>query len=351
MQGEMTRCRNLCLNNLIVVNKKNKILNFILAKMPVFLHLQVHIRNLTRHRRSRFCFVSIFILLFNINSFAEIKQHEFIIKQKRFINELYNNKMYFDCIAETRRILDYKNSTSNQDELTYLIDTCYFFGGQYKTVISRLQNTRNISINKRKFPDLFLLSHSYLNIGYINLAKEILFNFNYSDVNTNERSDLFINRVELLIRNFEYQNILSEIENADNYFTGFNSFFLMDLKKDIESYRETGLKSKWLSLSLSAILPGAGQIYSGRIVDGLLSLALVAGSSCGAWYFYKKNDKPIAMTFAFFSCLFYTGNLYGAYNSVENTNKQLNEAFSNSIIKKYNLNYNPADYLDSGIFK
>jgi hypothetical protein len=309
------------------VDKKNQNFNFLSILLPVL------------------------ILFFNVNSFAELKQDEFINKQKRFINELYNNKKYFDCIAEARRLLEHKSSASGQDDLTYLIDTCYFYGGQYKTVISRLQNIHNILKDEWKLPNLFLLSHSYLNTGYYDLAKKILYNFNYSDINTGDCSDLFINRAGVLIKNFEYQEILNEIKNANLYFTEFNSFSLFDFKKDIDGYREIGLKSKWLSVSLSAILPGAGQIYSGRIADGLLSLALVAGSAYGALYFYNKKEKPIAMTFTFFSCLFYTGNLYGAYNSAASTNERLNDVFGNSINKKYNLNYNPAVYLDSGIFK
>jgi hypothetical protein len=199
---------------------------------------------------------------------------------------------------------------------------------------------------------LFLLSNSYLNIGYYNLSKEILYKLNYSDVSISSRSDLFTKRVEVLFKNFEYQNILSEIDNADKYFVDFNKLFsLPQFKEDIESYRELDLKSKLLSVSLSAVLPGAGQIYSGRVVDGLLSMAAVAGSVFGAFYFYNKKDKPMAMTFTFFSCLFYSGNLYGAYNSADDTNRKLNEGFRNKIIKKYNLYYNPADYIDIGIFE
>jgi tetratricopeptide (TPR) repeat protein len=308
------------------VNKNTKIINFILS--------------------------AIIIIFFYIPSFADSKQDDFINKQKRFINELYNNKRYFDCIAETQRLLEYKKNIADQKALLYFIDACYFSGGQYKTVISRLQNINNITKDKQELPILFLLSNSYLNIGYYNLSKEILYKLNYSDVSISGRSDLFAKRVGILFKNFEYQNILSEIDNADKYFVDFNKLFsLPQFKEDIESYREIGLKSKWLSVSFSALLPGAGQIYSGRVVDGLLSLAVITGSVFGACYFYNKKDKPMTMTFTFFSCLFYSGNLYGAYNSAEDANRKLNEGFRNSINKKYNLGYNPADYIDIGIFE
>jgi hypothetical protein len=300
--------------------------------------------------KSLFIFLTI-IFIFSNTSFAEVKQDEFLNKQKRFIKELYNNKKYFDCIAETQRLLEYKN-IANQNEYLFLINACYYFGGQYKTVISRSQNIDTTNKDSQRLPNLFLLSHSYLNIGYTDPGKEILYKLDYPDISETGRSELFIHRAEFLIKQFEYQNILTEIENAHKYFNKFNrSFSIQDFKKDIEGYREIGLKSKWLSVSLSALLPGAGQVYSGRIMDGLLSLAAVAGSVYGACYFHNKKDKPMVMTFTFFSCLFYSGNLYGAYNSAEDTNKKLNEVFSNNIIKKYNLYYNPEDYIDGGLFK
>jgi len=346
----MTRCPIVCLNKLTAVDRVIKILCSILADPPNFKYFKLKLKNLFLIRLVSFGISIAAILILNPASYAELKD-DFINKQKRFINELYNNKNYFDCIAETQRLLDYSKSFPDQKEFNYLIDTCYFYGRQYKTVISRLQNMEGPPGEKYNLLNLFLLSSSYYNTGYYNTAREILFGFNYSDVNEISRSDLFINRAGLLINNSEYQNILNEIENAGKYFTRFNSFTLSDFKKDMEAYREIGFRSKWLSLSLSAILPGAGQFYSGRDADGLLSLAAVAGSACGALYFYNKKERPLALTFTFFSCLFYAGNLYGAYNSAEYTNKRLDESFSSRIRNKYNLHYNPADYLDNGIFK
>ncbi|MBN2401709.1 MAG: hypothetical protein JXN64_04860 [Spirochaetes bacterium] len=294
----------------------------------------------------------VFIFSFNfIPCFAEIKQDEFIIKQKRFVNELYQNKRYFDCIAETQRLLYYTDNKTNQDELIYFINACYFLGKQYKTVISRIDNLKKntgiLSLN-----NLFLYSRSYLNIGYYDISKKILYSLDYSDVNEDRRSDLFTKRAEFFIKNFDYAILLKEVEIAEGYFTNFGRLFsLTDFRNDIESYKEIGLKSKWLSVSLSALVPGAGQVYSGRLMDGLLSLAAVAGSAYGALYFYNKKDKPPAITFTFFSCLFYAGNLYGAYNSAEDTNNNLHRRFTNRINKKYNLNYNPADYIEGRIFE
>ena len=97
----------------------------------------------------------------------------FIIKQKKFIFELYKNNRFFDCIAETQRLLSYRKDIKNRKQFIYFINTCYYSGDQYKTVITRLQNSTD---KKKEFPlhNLFLLSQSYFNIGYHKLGIELL---------------------------------------------------------------------------------------------------------------------------------------------------------------------------------
>ncbi|MFH0974442.1 MAG: hypothetical protein V1874_01520 [Spirochaetota bacterium] len=300
-------------------------------------------------------FVKILSLIFILPSafsFAELTQPDFIIKQKKFIHELYQSKRYFDCIAETQRLLAYGDNIKNKNKYIYFMEACYYLGGQYKTVISGLENANSIRKDKPEPANIFLLSHSYLNIGYYRLSKEILDKLEYVELKKDEQTKLFVNRTELLIKNYEFRDILAEIETADKYINRFNnSFALLDFKNDIQRYTEIGLKSKWLSASLSALMPGAGQVYSGKIIDGVLSFTAVVGSAAGAFYFNHKKEKALAITFSFFTCLFYAGNLYGAYNSAENANGILNERFADSINKKYDLYYNPGEYIDMEMFR
>ena len=295
----------------------------------------------------------IILIVFYSHTIAEIKNDVYITAQKKFILELYKNKRYFDCIAETQRLLNYKDKSLNNENLKYFINTCYYSAEQYKTVISNLGtiDTGNIK-NTKKPENLFLLSHSYHKIGYYNSSMNILNGINYSDIDESSRKNLFANKAEILINNYEYNDIFLEIAKAEKYVNRINhSMTLQDLKKDLQRYNEIGLRSKWLSASISAVIPGAGQVYSGKIMDGILSFTAVAGSAFGTYYFYNKKEKPLALTFAFFTCLFYGGNVYGAWNSALYTNSRLNRQFANELIKKYDLNYNPGDYINTGIFE
>lgn len=295
---------------------------------------------------------SIIIMLSYAHAGIALDRDHFIVRQKAFISDLFNNKRYFDCIAETQRLLSYDNKIENKAEYTYLINVCYYSGGQYKTVISRLRPAEYSGGAELRAKDLLLLSGSYYNAGFHREAGDALFETDYSGIGQSYTHLLFLGRVEFFLRNYEYEDILSEIDYAGEYMRkSYPDFPVQDFRNDILKYHETGLKSEWLSVSLSALLPGAGQVYSGKILDGIISFAAVAGTAFGAYYFYRKDEIPLAITFTFFAGLFYSGNIYGAYNSAQYTNLKLNQKFSDQIIEKYDLNYNPSDYIGSGIIK
>jgi hypothetical protein len=296
----------------------------------------------------------LFIIYFVIISpcFAQLKEESFSSQQLKFISDLYKGKRYFDCISETQRLLNYKKDLADQSDFLYFINACYFFGKQYKTLILRLESVSNFKKDRLYPANLFLLSNSFLQLGHRDKTAALLNAIDYSGIDKNYQDDLFLNRAEYLISAYKYKDILSEIEHAGSYFTAINnSFTLLDFRNDIEHYREIGFKSKWLSAGMSAIVPGTGQMYSGRIMDGIISLISVAGTAYGAYYFYNKKEKPLAVTLTFFSGLFYSGNVYGAYNSAVNKNNELNKQFSGRIIQKYNLKYDPMEFSGIGIIK
>ena len=69
-----------------------------------------------------------------------------------------------------------------------------------------------------------------------------------------------------------------------------------------------------------SIVPGLGQIYSKRIGDGIVALCMVAVSGYCTYYYYKKDNKFMTITFSILDIFFYSGNLYGAYNSARKYN-------------------------------
>ncbi len=101
----------------------------------------------------------------------------------------------------------------------------------------------------------------------------------------------------------------------------------------------TGAKEKkpWIAATASAIVPGLGKVYAGNLSEGIASF-LVVGSfgavtaeciskkGCGDWR---------SITFGAIGALFYLGNIYGSYFSVERINSYTHEAQNQAIM--YNI--------------
>jgi len=81
--------------------------------------------------------------------------------------------------------------------------------------------------------------------------------------------------------------------------------------------RGVGRRSRLASTLLSAILPGAGQLYSGRAGDGAYSFLTVAGTGLVTWWFAadpatRDRTRAKVSIFGVITALFYAGNVYGA---------------------------------------
>jgi len=81
-------------------------------------------------------------------------------------------------------------------------------------------------------------------------------------------------------------------------------------------------KSPVVAGLLSAILPGSGRMYAGRLFDGFMGFLMVyitASSAIDA----SKRDNYFGKSFAYsMAVIFYTGEIYGAYRSAKYYQRQ-----------------------------
>lgn len=291
-------------------------------------------------KRSRNGILILFTLLLLYPAPSKAKNsREFVIRQKKVMRSFFLDKRYFDCIAEARRLLSYTTTENLRDEYLYFIEANYYLGGQYRTVISHIREMEGD--NRARLPYLLLLSRSYMKLGMDSESLSALLRYDYARMEKNERRDLFLARIETYLKNSMYPEALSETHR----YKKFHDTALNEMEKEIAGYREIALKSKELSVILSAVVPGSGQLYSGRIADGFISLAAVLACSGGAYYFYQRGNSRVSFTLVFFSALFYGGNIYGAYNAAEAFNRRIDEEFRKRLIGRYIPPYEPMRYI------
>jgi len=274
------------------------------------------------------CFLS--ILFFSVQIYAD---NDFLKRQKKFVKELYLEKKYFDAIAEARRLSLYDN---NRD-IEYFIYMNYYLAGQYKTVVSQY----GAQGGERSLYDALLVSMSYFNFGMFGDAYDFLLKFDYGKDNDN--FNLFLNRAIFLLHKKDMEKLEAEFAHAKNFLQDDYNF--LSLREELQRFKDAGLKSPAGSACMSAIVPGLGQVYSGYIVDGIISFAAVLSTAMAGSYFKSKGEMGYSYTAYFFSGLFYAGNIYGAYNGAEKRNNKIISDEYNKIKEKYG-SYNPEVYID-----
>jgi len=94
-------------------------------------------------------------------------------------------------------------------------------------------------------------------------------------------------------------------------------FYSLDnrLVDPVNHYPNTNKKSPLLAATLSAIIPGSGRVYGGRLImDGIYGLLL---SSFTIQIAQKsiKNDSALSPFYIGIALIAYGGEIYGAYRT------------------------------------
>jgi hypothetical protein len=89
--------------------------------------------------------------------------------------------------------------------------------------------------------------------------------------------------------------------------------------------RDIRRRSRLISTLMSCIVPGAGQLYSGRAGDGAYTFLTVAGTGLVTWWFAANHatHDPTTVKVSIFgalAALFYSGNVYGANTAARDYN-------------------------------
>ncbi|MBI4040749.1 MAG: hypothetical protein HY390_02660 [Deltaproteobacteria bacterium] len=106
---------------------------------------------------------------------------------------------------------------------------------------------------------------------------------------------------------------------------------------EIKKWKELPFKSPWLAGGLSAILPGAGQWYTGHYWDGISALAV---NSAFAYGIYATIRHQYYVAFGILTLVgsgFYGGNIFSAIASAHKFNRNVQETHQANLIQKYGL--------------
>jgi len=97
------------------------------------------------------------------------------------------------------------------------------------------------------------------------------------------------------------------------------------LLERVAEYEALPGKSRWLAGSLSAVLPGSGQLYAGRPEDAAVAFftnGVLIGATAYAWH---RDERVTAGALGFVAFGFYVGNVYGGVNAAARHDRALQQ--------------------------
>lgn len=192
-----------------------------------------------------------------------VKAQDHLSIQFDFANNLFNNKQFYDAITEYKRLQFFDSTKTFNYEINYKIGECYKAGAKYDAAVK------------------------YFSIAELNARTDYeLFDSKTQIIRTNilrRTSDRALQLSDELEKDQRFNGKGDEINYwrgwafiiADNWEAAAKSFAKINSNHELKKLAEQTEKAKvsvTFAKVISYILPGAGAIYTGKFLSGLMSL-------------------------------------------------------------------------------
>lgn len=262
----------------------------------------------------------------------------------QFADSLYQQGDYYNSATEYERYLFYNPSDSQLPRIKLKLAQAYFKSNEINKAEKILLELSSSSVSLRtdqgemwqsptaQDKDIqqqaqIDLANLYISQGNLFKAKIelndlLLFNANLSDSTKKE-----INRKLGYIALQEH-----EPNDALNYFTQAQDSFLVTKTKPLTTLPK---KNVLLSQILSSIIPGTGEMYSGKYGWGILSLLINSASIYGTIRCYqKKQYLDASLIFSLLFIRFYNGSRNNARDFAQEYNERIYQQRLKELIRK-----------------
>jgi tetratricopeptide (TPR) repeat protein len=124
---------------------------------------------------------------------------------------------------------------------------------------------------------------------------------------------------------------------AEQSFTRLPANQAEEMRQTLDSYRQLPRKSPRLAGTLSAILPGAGQLYTERPKQAGIAFALNAAFIYGAIEAWDNENYAVAGILSLFEIGWYVFNIYNAMTNAHKINRDREAAFKQQLRQRGGL--------------
>lgn len=261
----------------------------------------------------------IFLYVLSLTAFHTAIAQDQLAKQWHYADSLFRAEAYFDCVTECKRLLFFDSTKTYAFDAHFLAAKSYKKGARLADALRYFTKAEMFAQTKDEQYDAILEKIKiYMVQRNTDIAHKRLMDL--------ERDSLFSEKKNELIYWKGWIYIF-----ADSWKKAANQFGKLDSTKDLRDFCNQVDEKKYSvgwAKGLSYIIPGAGQVYTGEYLNGLLSLGWnVLWGYLAIDAFAAERIFDGAMITNFLWMRFYRGNLQNAEKfAVEKNQKIINQA-------------------------
>jgi tetratricopeptide (TPR) repeat protein len=251
--------------------------------------------------------------------------------QLEFADYLFESQNFYQAITEYKRFIFHHPESPIINNAYYQIGLCYNYGKKYELA--------------RDFFEKVLLLNTYLDNSlktnaYLAIAKTYIDERNFEAARF-ELDELIKDKPSTASEFHYWKGIIYLHEYkwkaAQAEFKQITNGKWLNLSQEFSPYIEEALHLPYLSekqaLLLSTIIPGSGQIYAGKVMDGIISFVFNASMAYLTMERVKTDDYLGAGLIVSIGLLrFYHGGRQNALQAACDANEQMNSRILKKIV-------------------
>jgi len=235
-----------------------------------------------------------------------------------------------------QKMSDIKTNKSLMDSMNYILGMTRYYRKELEKSAFHLSKVSASSAFYDK--SVFFRALDYAHLGEYSSAQTVLENYTALKPNPDYEELLAVEfaGLALLKRDFEMFGQQAKNFKFEQYYYSNSQNQLLSVRKELGKHRK---KYPFVAGLFSAVIPGAGKIYTGQIGEGIAAFLTVGSFAAITAENWSKNgiSNWKTITFGTVCSIFYIGNIYGSVASVQVYRNQFNDKQNLTILLNIHL--------------
>lgn len=247
---------------------------------------------------------------------------------------------YYRAITEYKKLTFLFPDSERLSEAFYQIGMAYYKGKDYKSAVNSFAKVRKAYTASNYSSAAFYEGLSYSKLG---LSDKAAFPFERARLFDESHPDAANAQLGLSLNALEKDSVADSRAKLDEFLASYPedervpgvkaSFGLLD------EYESQPRKSPALAGTMSAVIPGSGQMYAEHYKDGLMAFVVNGLFVAGTVTALDDDNYALAAIVGGVGLPFYVGNIYGAANASRKWNLSLARKLRDDLSLSLNYHY------------